>query len=113
MKAKDETIKITRRLTQERFLHRGNISQLDKPDSNLNYRWNIPVSYVDSADEYKLAWLTVDEDLTLRGYAGKDIWLDPESNTFARFHYGSFERTSEVLTRVKKDNDIQPRLSQI
>ena len=40
--------------------------------------------------------MTPEKDLQLPGYAGKDIWLDPESKTFARFHYGSFQQLSEV-----------------
>ena len=88
--------KIFLRLSQERFLHRGNRSELTEPESSFNYRWTIPISYVDQANNYKLKWMTPENDLELRGYVGKDIWLDPESIVFARFHYGSFQQLSEV-----------------
>ena len=81
-------------------MHRGNRTQIDLPASSLNYKWNVPISYVDAADEYKLDWLTVDSDLTLNGYAGKDIWLDPESHAFVRFHYGTFAQFSEVTRKT-------------
>ena len=83
-------------MSQERFLHRGNRSELAEPESSFNYRWTIPISYVDQANNYKLKWMTPDNDLELRGFVGKDIWLDPESIVFARFHYGSFQQLSEV-----------------
>lgn len=84
------------RLTQERFLHRGSRDELNQPTSSLDYKWNVPISYVDAAGEYKLDWILTDKNLELRGYAGKDIWLDPESNAFVRFNYGKFDQISEV-----------------
>merc|ERR1711892_1149068 len=92
-------------LSQERFLHRGSRDELNKPESSLNYRWNVPISFVDEAGEYKLDWILTDTNLEIRGYAGKDIWLDPESNAFARFHYGKFEQISEVITNMIKRTD--------
>ena len=87
-------------LSQERFLHRGNRSELALPESNLNYRWNVPIQYVNEAGEYKLDWILTDKDLELRGYAGSDIWLDPEATMFGRFHFGSFQQFSEVKTVI-------------
>ena len=92
------------KLSQERFLHRGNRSQLNEPASNLDYRWNVPIFYVNAADEYKLDWMTTTEDLSLRGFAGADIWLDPESTAFARFHFGTFTQLSETISNMIKRN---------
>ena len=57
------------------------------------------------ANEYKLKWMTTEgEDLELEGFAGAEIWLDPEGHTFMRLNYGSYERLREVVTNmIKRD----------
>ena len=56
------------------------------------------------ANEYKLKWMTTEgEDLELEGFAGAEIWLDPEGHTFMRLNYGSYERLREVVTNMIKE----------
>ena len=45
---------------------------------------------------------TEGESLELEGFAGAEIWLDPEGYTFMRLNYGSYERLSEVVTNMIK-----------
>ena len=41
-------------LSQSRFLHEGNETVLDFPESSLEYKWNIPIFYVNGLNEYKV-----------------------------------------------------------
>ena len=62
----------------------------------------VPESLI-KANEYKLKWMTTEgESLELEGFAGAEIWLDPEGYTFMRLNYGSYERLSEVVTNMIK-----------
>ena len=45
---------------------------------------------------------TEGESLELEGFAGAEIWLDPEGYTFMRLNYGSYERLREVVTNMIK-----------
>ena len=45
---------------------------------------------------------TEGENLELEGFAGAEIWLDPEGYTFMRLNYGSYERLREVVTNMIK-----------
>ena len=88
------------RLSQRRFLHKGDESFLEKPESNLEYKWNVPIFYVNALNEYKMQWLTTSESLELDGVIGEDIWLDPEANAFIRLHFGSVEQHFEAVTNM-------------
>ena len=57
----EDTIKID----QERFMHFG--KEIDKPESSLGYKWNVPISYVDKDGNYKLEWMLTDEQFELKG----------------------------------------------
>ena len=62
----------------------------------------VPESLI-KANEYKLKWMTTEgESLELEGFAGAEIWLDPEGYTFMRLNYGSYERLSEVVANMIK-----------
>ena len=57
----EDTIKID----QERFMHFG--KEIDKPESSLGYKWNVPISYVDKDGNYNLEWMLTDEQFELKG----------------------------------------------
>ena len=102
-------------LTQSRYLHSGPSEVLDQPESSLGYRWNIPVSYINQNNDWKLDWmLTTDQETRIEGTVGKDLWLDPEAHTFMRIHYGnaaSFRTVSHCYIKTK--TNVFVRLSMV
>ena len=47
-----------------------------------------------------MEWITTEESLKLDGFVGKDLWLDPEANSFVRFRYGTLEQHIEIVTNM-------------
>ena len=87
-------------LSQERFLREGD--DLSHPHSNLDYRWNTPIFYINSNNEYKMDWIRnfhdSDDDyiLELKGKPGIENWFDPEANAFVVFNYGGYSQLKNV-----------------
>ena len=82
-------------LTQSRYLHSGSEEATKLPESSFEYWWNIPISYLDKDNNYKLVWMLAKgvggaggAPLEIEGTLGKDIWIDPEAQTFMRVKYG-------------------------
>merc|ERR1712131_285963 len=99
----EDTVKID----QERFMHLG--KEIDKPESSLGYKWNVPISYIDKDGNYKLDWMLTDEQFELKGKLGSDFWLDPESHAFVRMKYGSFlELGAYISELIERDVSSMP-----
>ena len=43
------------KIDQERFMHFG--KEIDKPESSLEYKWNVPISYIDKDGNYKASFI--------------------------------------------------------
>ena len=88
-------------LSQKRFLRLGTEDQLNYPESTLSYRWNTPVFYINSDNEYKMEWIRDSEDFTLelKGKPGIENWLDPEANAFVVMNYGGYSEFQKVSTK--------------
>ena len=87
-------------LSQERFLREGD--DLSHPESNLNYRWNTPIFYINRNNEYKMNWIQNFNNsdgefiLELKGKPGIENWFDPEANAFVVFNYGGYSQFQNV-----------------
>ena len=87
-------------LSQERFLREGD--DLNHPHSNLDYRWNTPIFYINSYNEYKMEWIRNFHDsdgdfiLEIKGKPGIENWFDPEANAFVVFNYGGYSQFKNV-----------------
>ena len=71
------------------------------PRSSFNYEWNIPVP-VNDISGVNLQWDVPSDGKTLSivGEAGKNFWIDPESQIFMRVNYGKYGDFSKAMNNL-------------